>query len=337
MLKIYSKLWGKNSKEEEIYIYTLENEILKIEVINIGACIKKIEVKEVNKNVVVSYENIREYEENPAYIGAIIGRNAGRIEKGLLKIDNEIFKLNQNNGENNLHGGLNSVSHRVWKIEEKEDRLSCYIKSEHLENGYPGNVDIRVDYILKENELTIEYFVKSDRKTYINLTNHSYFNLSGDNSPIYDDVLKINSDYMLKINKNSIPYEVLNIKNSIFDFSDGKKIKDFFEGKDEQKELANNGIDHPFILNKNDTIPIKMFSEKSKIEMEVETDNQAVVIYTANYFNDIGLKNHSGICFETQEAPNLFKSQELDIYPVFTDERNPYKKYTKFKFYKRFN
>lgn len=335
MLKTYSKLWGQNSKAEDIYIYSLENEYLKVEILNIGALIKKIELKSEknrNKNIVISYETIKDYEKNPAYIGTIIGRNAGRIKNGVLNLANSKFVLSKNNGNNNLHGGLDSISHKIWKIEEKGDRLSCHIESPHLENGFPGNIKIQVDYILSGNTLILEYYAESDRQTYINLTNHSYFNLSGENTPIYEDILEINSDYILKIDKNSIPYELLNLKDSIFNFKKPKKIKEFFYGEDEQKNLANNGIDHPYILNKTKKSPVIIFNEKSGIKMEVETDNPAVVVYTANYFGDIDLTNHSGICFETQEVPNLFKDEKLNIAPTFTEFNKPYRRYTKFIF-----
>lgn len=341
MLEINSKLWGKNSKNEDIMIYTIKNDYLKIEILNIGAIIKKIALKpeknklnKKEKNLVISYDNIESYEKNPAYIGAIIGRTAGRIENALLKIDDKTYKLSENNAKNNLHGGINSISHKIWEIEVKKDRLSCYIESKHLENGFPGNIKIKVDYILRDNELLIEYSAKTDEKTYINMTNHSYFSLSGGEDLIYDDILKINSDYMVKINKDSLPVELMKTENTIFDFKNEKKIGDFFKGEHEQKELANNGIDHPFILNEAKKSPIIIFNKKSGIRMEVETDNPAVVIYTANYFNDIGLENHGAICFETQEIPNLFENKDLNIYPQFIDEKKEYKKYTKFRFIK---
>lgn len=335
MQEVYSKLWGKNSKGENIFIYTLENKYLKVEILNLGALIKKIEVKtknKGNKNVVISYERIEDYEKNPAYIGAIIGRNSGRIKNGLLKIEDKEFCLEKNNGNNNLHGGINSISHKIWEVEIKKDRLSCKIKSAHLENGFPGNVEINVDYILKDNELILEYHAKTDIKTYINLTNHSYFNLSPDDKLIYDDILEINADKLIKIDKDSLPYELMDLKNTIFDFRQTKKIQDFFKTEDEQKRLANNGIDHAYILNQSEKSPIIIYNEKSGIKMEVKTDNPAVVVYTANYFEDIGLKKHSGICFETQEAPNLFENENLNIRPFFTDSNHDYKRYTKLIF-----
>lgn len=338
-MKIYSKLWGQNSNEEDIFIYTMENSFLKVEILNIGAIIKKIQLKNVKdinnnlKNIVLSYDNIEDYEKNPAYIGAVVGRTAGRIKNGILKIKDKEFILTQNNNKNNLHGGNNSISHKLWNIQIKEDRLSCYIESSHLENGFPGNIKIRLDYILRDNELLLEYYAETDAETYINLTNHSYFNLGPENSLIYDDVLKIDADYIIKLDANSIPYELLEIKDSIFDFKISKKIKNFFMGAHEQKNLANNGIDHPYILNKNSKIPIVIYNEKSKIKMEVQTNNPTAVVYTANWFSDIGFENHSGICFETQEAPNLFEDKKLALSPIFTDTNKPYKRYTKFKFY----
>lgn len=320
--------------ENNIKVYTLENNFLKIEILNLGACIKKIELKDKNnmpRNIVLGYDNLEEYIENPAYLGAIIGRTAGRIKNGILNIDGKEYNLSINNSTNTLHGGKNSISHRFWNIEKLNNKIICTIKSPNLENGYPGNIDIKIEYILSENELEIKYYADTDRKTYLNLTNHSYFNLSGDyTNTIYEDILLINSDYFLGINENSIPTNLISLDNSIFNFRVPKKIKDFFSGDDEQKDLANNGIDHPYILNNKNAVIIK--NENTGIKISVETDNPAVVIYTANYLNEIGFKKHSAICFETQEAPNLFQDKKLNINPTFIDENNSYQKYTKFIF-----
>ena len=320
--------------KNNIKVYTLENNFLKIEILNLGACIKKIELKDKNnipRNIVLGYDNLEKYIENPAYLGAIIGRTAGRIKNGILNVDGKEYNLSINNSTNTLHGGKNSISHRFWNIEKLNNKIICTIKSPNLENGYPGNIDIKIEYILSENELEIKYYADTDRKTYLNLTNHSYFNLSGDyTNTIYEDILLINSDYFLGINENSIPTNLISLDNSIFNFRVPKKIKDFFSGDDEQKDLANNGIDHPYILNNKNAVIIK--NENTGIKISVETDNPAVVIYTANYLNEIGFKKHSAICFETQEAPNLFQDKKLNINPTFIDENNSYQKYTKFIF-----
>ena len=314
---------------EEIKVYTLENEFLKVELLNLGAIIKKIEFKDKNrdiKNIILAYEDIEKYRENPAYLGAIIGRTAGRIKDGNLKLNDSIYKLDINNNGNTLHGGKNSISHRFWNVEAIENGLCFSIKSPHLDNGYPANVEIKVSYILNNNELLIKYFATADRLTHLNLTNHSYFNLSGNShNTIYKDILKIDSDYLIGIDKNSIPYKTINLDNSIFDFREAKKLEEFFKADDEQKTLANNGIDHPYIFNdKVGKLEIKNL--ESGIKISVETDNPAVVIYTANYLQDIGFKKHSAICFETQEVPNLYFS------PTFIDKNTNYKRYTKFIF-----
>lgn len=324
-------------KDKKILKYNIENDFLKIEILNLGAILRKLEVKDKNgefKNIVISYDDIEKYRINPAYLGAVIGRTAGRIENSLLKLSKETFKVDANNNGNSLHGGQNSISHRFWDVVIKDkNTISCSIDSPHLDNGYPANIKIQVDYILRNNELEIKYFVKSDRETYVNLTNHSYFNLSANaNETIYNDELMINADYMLKIDENSIPYEVFELNNSIFDFRNKHQLIDFFEAKDIQKDLANNGIDHPFILNKNSVKQIEISNKKNGIKMEIKTDNPSVVVYTANYFSDIGLPNHSAICFETQEVPNLYSNENLGIKPSFIDENKFYQSSTKFIF-----
>ena len=315
---------------EEIKIYTLENKFLKVEFLNLGAIIKKIEFKD--KNIVLGYEDIEKYRENPAYLGAVIGRTAGRIKDGLLKLDDTEYQLDENNNGNTLHGGKNSISHRFWNVQNIENGLCFSIKSFNLDNGYPANIEIKVSYILNNNELLIKYFVTTDNLTYLNLTNHSYFNLSGDSdNTIYEDILKIDSNYLIGINENSIPCETINLDNNIFDFREDKKLEEFFKADDEQKTIANNGIDHPYIFNeKIGKLEIKNI--KSGIKMSVETNNPAVVIYTANYLQDIGFKKHSAICFETQEVPNLYRDKNINVFPTFIDENTNYEKYTKFIF-----
>jgi len=315
---------------EEIKIYTLENKFLKVEFLNLGAIIKKIEFKD--KNIVLGYEDIEKYRENPAYLGAVIGRTAGRIKDGLLKLDNTEYQLDKNNNGNTLHGGKNSISHRFLNVQNIENGLCFSIKSSDLDNGYPANVEIKVSYILNDNELLIKYFATTDNLTYLNLTNHSYFNLSGNpDNTIYKDILKINSNYLIGINENSIPCKTINLDNNIFDFREPKKLEEFFKADDKQKTIANNGIDHPYVFN-GEIGKLEIKNLESGIKMSIETNNPAVVIYTANYLQDIGFKKHSAICFETQEVPNLYRDKNINVYPTFIDENTNYEKYTKFIF-----
>ena len=241
---------------------------------NLGAIIKKIEFKD--KNVILGYEDIEKYRENPAYFGAVIGRTAGRIKDGILKLDNIEYQLDKNNNGNTLHGGKNSISHRFWNVENIENGLCFSIKSCHLDNGYPANVEIKVSYILNDNELLIKYFATTDSLTYLNLTNHSYFNLSGNpDNTIYEDILKIDSNYLIGINENSIPCETINLDNSIFNFKEAKKLEEFFEPDDKQKTIANNGIDHPYVFNK-EIGKLEIKNLESGIKISVETNNPEI-------------------------------------------------------------
>ena len=320
---------------EKIKVFTLENKFLKVEFLNLGAIIKKIELKDKNgniKNIVLGYEDVEKYRENPAYLGAIIGRTAGRIKDGILKLNDTEYQLDKNNNGNTLHGGKNSISHRFWSVENIENGLCFSIKSSNLDNGYPANVEIKVSYILNNNELLIKYFATADNLTYLNLTNHSYFNLSGNSdNTIYENILKIDSDYLIGIDKDSIPCKTVNLDNNIFDFRKSKILEEFFKADDEQKNLANNGIDHPYIFN-DEIGKLEIENLESGIKMSVETDNPAVVIYTANYLQDVGFKKHSAICFETQEVPNLYRDKNINICPTFIDKNTKYERYTKFIF-----
>lgn len=329
----------QNHRNDIIKSYILKNNFLEVELLNWGATIRKIKLKDKNgikRNVVLSYENIEDYIENPAYLGAIVGRTAGRIENGLLNIGDKQYQLEKNNGGNNLHGGSKSISHKFWEVKNiSSTSISFEIFSEHLENSFPANINIKVKYTLNDNELEINYFASTDRLSYINLTNHSYFNLDGyesTNKEIYNHYLCLNSDYMLALNSDFIPTKIKNLENSIFNFKKGKILEDFFkEENNEQKILVNNGIDHPFIIKKNKKF-MQLESKESGISLEMITDNPGVVIYTGNFLKEAGFKNHSGLCFETQEIPNLFVNDKLKIFPTFINKNKNYNRYTKLIF-----
>lgn len=324
-------------KFSDIKIYTLENENFKIEFLNLGASIFKFFVKDRNKNfrnIVLSYGKLEDYIENPVYMGAIIGRTAGRIENGILNIGEKTFFLDKNDTKNTLHGGANSISHKIWDVKKYDDSIIFTIKDCKNKNGYPGNAFISVKYLLNKNGLKIEYEASVDEESYLNLTNHSYFNLSGNNKNlIYDDFLKINSDFYVNLDENFIPSKIYPLENSIFSFKNSKRINDFFTKNSEdsmQRKLVNNGIDHPYIFS--DDKFLEIYNLESGIKMRVETDSPCVVVYTGNFLENINFKNHSAICFETQEIPNLFSDDRLKIYPTILKKNELYKKFTSYTF-----
>ena len=326
----------KEGNQASLYVIRNENG-MEAAVTDLGATLVSLKVK--NKegsmaDVVLGYENAAGYEAGTCFFGTIVGRNANRIGGAQFELNGKTYHLTGNDNGNNLHSGMDFYNIRIWETEEvTETSVRFKLHSPDGDQGYPGTADIYVTYSLdKDDKLDIFYEALSDKDTILNMTNHSYFNLSGSSdNTIYKDILKIDSDYLIGIDKNSIPCETINLDNNIFNFKEAKKLEEFFKANDKQKTIANNGIDHPYIFNeKIGKLEIKNI--KSGIKMSVETNNPAVVIYTANYLQDIGFKKHSAICFETQEVPNLYRDKNINVYPTFIDENTHYEKYTKFIF-----
>ena len=338
--------WGKTKFDETVKLYTLKNDFLEVEILNYGGIIRKISFPDKNgkvENVVLNLNSISDYEEKSPYFGAIVGRNAGRISNAELKIKDRIYKLNSNSGNNNIHGGINNFSHKIWNVEEiKGDDfigLDLTLKSPHLEEGFPGNVSVSVKYILKNDELSLEYNGTTDRETYINLTNHSYFNLSGDfKRDISDEYLKLNSSTFIAVDEATLPVKISEVNSTPFDFHEFSLLKASLDSDNEQIKIVNNGLDHPFILNQDKDITAAELKDKLSGRMlKVFNDQPAVVIYSGNYLhevgklsNDIECKKHMGICFETQDYPNVlnFLPEKSKIY----SPSNPYIQKTIFKF-----
>jgi aldose 1-epimerase len=188
-MQLSSQLFGTTKDGIEVTQYTITNPSgAYISVLTLGGIIREIVVPDSQgtfKNVALGYDRVEHYEQDTAYLGAAIGRSAGRISKASFVIDDVTYPLAKNNGENNLHGGPNGFHSRVWDASEfiTADRISLVLnyRSPDLEEGFPGELDSTITYTFNtENELTIKYICTTDKKTFVNLTNHCYFNLSGD-------------------------------------------------------------------------------------------------------------------------------------------------------------
>lgn len=323
MTLIKKKKFGITKTGEEVYAYTLKNNFLEIVVLNYGGIIQKIMMPDKNgkfENIVLGFDSIEDYEERSPFFGAIIGRTAGRIKRGELVIDNKVYELSKNDFGNNLHGYPDCYGNKVWDSEVRgsdgEIKLVLTRTSPHLEANYPGEINFTVIYTLDENKLTLEYEGKPDRKTYMNLTNHTYFNLSGDyKEDIGNQIIILNSDEYLKVDKETIPTEISKVEGTIFDLRKGRKFEEIFNSKDGQIEIVNGGFDHPFVFNKNsEELDAKCYDEKSGRILEVKTTEPVVVLYTGNHLENIGkisnetvCKKHLGFCLETQDYPDVGK------------------------------
>ncbi|MGL5579052.1 MAG: aldose epimerase family protein [Fusobacteriaceae bacterium] len=311
--------FGKSVHGDEVLLYNFKNESLDIEIISYGGIIKSLKTADKSgkfENIVLGYETLSEYESCQYYFGAITGRVAGRVKEGVLKIGDEVYRLEKNNGGNNLHGGLDGLNTKVWKGEAKvvgeKGILTLTYKSPHLESGFPGEVDFKVEYTIEGESLKIDYTGISDRPTYINLTNHSYFNLSGDaKRDIKDSLLKVNALAYASVDEGTLPIK-LQSKADFLEFNTFEKLGDILKRDSSQLQIVGGGIDHPFQMSKEFEFDIEFKDEISGRGMRVKSNEPVAVIYTGNYLE----KKHNGICFEMQDYPDVinFLPEKAKIY-----------------------
>lgn len=323
-------------------IILLENDKVKVSLLEKGATIYKIEVKDSLgnfSNIVLSHKNIDEYKNgNDGYLGATCGRVAGRIKNAQFIIDDTTYNLDKNyKGIHNHHGGFKSLSHIDWNYEiiEDESKKICVFscKSNHLDGGFPANVDIKVSYILENNKLTIQYYATADRKTYLNLTNHSYFNLSKNNT-ILGHKMQIDCEKYVSIDEDVFSKEILDV-DANFNFKELAtlvKLKDIVN--DTTQEVL--GFDNAFLLNKkNKDFDLFLVEESSGINMKIKTSYPALILYSYNYPVNDSLLNrennkYQGLAIEPQFMPNAMNDDRFFI-PI-TDEINPYNQYIEYTF-----
>lgn len=304
-------------ENKDIIAYNVKSQNgFEFEILNLGGVITKIKIPDKDgniENIVLAYENIEDYIKNPYYYGAIIGRTSGRICNGEIKIDDILYSLNKNYDIHQGHGGHIGFSHKIWDVfinEEKDTiNLICKLKSFDGEENYPGNIDVIVSYkVFSDYKIEITYEAFTDKTTLVNMTNHSYFNLSGDvKRPITNQYLKIDSEEILELDKTCVPTgKIMNTKGTPFDFIKLKKIGKDIESDNSQIKIGN-GYDHPFLLNKDKKI--YMEDEESKRYMSITTNQKCVVVYSMNWEHSLHIytgKNppiRYGICFETQAPP----------------------------------
>lgn len=269
-------------------------------------------------DVVLGYDSLKSYQKKgEPYFGAIIGRYGNRIAKGKFTLDGKAYQLDINDGVNTLHGGFNGFYGKVFTAKQlNESQLELTYVSKDGEGGYPGNLSSTVVYTLgDDNSLKIEYKATTDKNTIVNLTNHAYFNLNGaGNETITDNVLQINADAFLPVDKTLIPTGKLQpVKGTPFDFTTSKPIGKDIDVADEQ--LTNGkGYDHNFVLNKHDlTTPVATVkSTVTGITMEVFTEEPGLQFYSGNFLTGEtkdgkggkAYPHRSAFCLETQHFPD---------------------------------
>lgn len=327
MISIESVHLGKFDNKD-VYRYILKNdEDFEVHILNLGGIINKILTKNKNNekvNVVLGYDFFEKYISDPSYAGAIIGPTSGRIDNGIFKINDSQYHLEINAGEHANHGGKDALTSKVFDVEEISYKDMKGIELSYswndLEGGHPGNMKFYIRYFINEkSSLKIEFYATSDRKSYVNITNHSYFNLSGNLIENGDNqYLMINSNKFCEVKPNMIPNgKLVDVKDTAFDFTKPRRIKENIEKGSTQFEITR-AIDHGFVLNKDD-IAATLYSEKSGIKMTLKTSQNVLVVYTGNYLDDVNAfddidKNtrYLGVALEAQNYQNGINIEEFD-------------------------
>lgn len=324
------ELWGNMPDGREVYLYTLVNRNgVSASFTNLGAVWVNMNVPDRDGNVVdvvLGFDSADEYLINPPHFGAPIGRNANRIAGAKFTINGKEYKLEPNNGPNNLHSGPDLYQSRLWESEAEENDLGTSVSfslfSPDGDQGFPGNANITITYTLTpDNSLDISYHMICDADTVANFTNHSYFNLDGHDGK---DTLKqrvwIDADTYTRADEGSIPTgEFTPVKGTPMDFTVMKPIEQDIH-EDYEALVFGGGYDHNWVLNHPQgevSLCAASESDKTGIRMEVYTDLPGIQFYTANF-----LKNMTGkggavyekrccYCFETQYYPDSVNKPEF--------------------------
>lgn len=324
--------FGKNSKEQDVYKYFIKNQKgMQVGFTDLGAAVTSIQLIDKDQQpveVALSYDNPLLYEKETTYFGAVVAPYANRIANATYEIDGVCYELDANNNENNLHSGVNGLAKKIWQVAEQgENRIVFTISVKDMEFGFPGNVNYQVTYELtEENELSISYYAISDKKTAINMTNHTYFNLNGATSgSIEKHTLWLKADAFTPVKDDkAIPTgELAAVEGTPFDFREPKEIGRDIEENFEQL-IFGQGYDHNFVIQKETEGLEKIATAKGDvtgIEMDVWTDCVGVQLYTGNFLNgDLGPNGHryvrrGGFCLETQYFPNAINEPNF-VTPV---------------------
>ncbi len=321
-MQVTEKEFGRKNGQP-ITQYTMTNDQgFQISCIDYGCIITEIMTPDRSgklENIVLGFDTLEEYERNTHYFGTIVGRFAGRIKGGAFTLEGKAYQLAQNSNGQHLHGGPGGFHSALWKSKIIENENEAIVEFTHFspdgEEGFPGNLTMTVRYILQndQNRFTISYSGKSDKATLLNVTNHSYFNLSGNfKRTILDHELTLQSDQYAELNGEMLPTGTLirAEEDPLFDFRSGKTIREGADSEHPQIKLVGNGYDHPFLLNSEKQPAIELTDPESGRSLQIQTTEPAVVLYTGNHvggsysIKGVEARNHLGLCLETQGLPD---------------------------------
>ncbi len=312
------KVFGDDGRGNTVEIVTISNSRgMKAEICTLGAAVVSLFCKDKKGelvDVVLGYDKPEEYLKHTCYFGACVGRNGNRIADAKAAINGTEYRLEKNDGENNLHSGSKGLCYKVWDVEMAgENTVTLKCLSREADEGFPGDMTAKVTYTIDEDDaFVIEYEAVCDKDTVANFTNHSYFNLSGHNSGSMEkQKLKLYCSKFTPVDDALIPTgEVLDVAGTPMDFTDFKEIGAEINADYEQLKIGG-GYDHNYVVDgEGYRIMAEAFSEESGIHMKAYTDCPAVQFYAGNFIGDqtgkggASYKNRHGFCLESQYYPD---------------------------------
>lgn len=316
------KPFGQTPAGESVTLYTLKNARgMEVHIMNYGGIIQKILTPDRHgkvEDVVLGYETLAEYIKDTPYFGAIVGRFGNRIANGKFTLDGKEYTLAAQNNGQHLHGGLVGFDKKVWKVDAASAQsLSLSYVSKDMEEGFPGNLRVKMTYTLSEdNELGISYEATTDKATVLNLSNHSYFNLSGNaKRDILNQEVQIDASRLVSVNKVLIPTgELTPVKGTPFDFTTPHVVGDRINDTSSEQIVLGGGYDHCWALDKPAGSCAKIATVHDPVsgrKMTVSTDQPGVQFYTGNFLDGhltdksgVKITKRHGLCLETEHFPD---------------------------------
>lgn len=310
--------WGKTHDGQPVELYTLSDGDLTVRITNFGAHVVSIQAPDRNghtADVVLGHKDLAGYESDKTFMGAIVGRYGNRIGKGTFKLDGETYHIPTNDNGNALHGGTSGFDRKVWTGHTLPNGIELTLVSPDGDMGFPGQLTTHVRYTLEGKSLRIEYAATTTKPTVLNLTNHTYFNLSGEGSgSILNEVITLNADRFTPVDKDLIPTGKLEpVAGTPFDLRKPTVMGTHVHDSNQQIRNAG-GYDHNFVLNGGGNglhMAAKVFDPASGRTLTVTTTEPGVQFYTGNHLDgtETGISGkryevQTGFCLETQHFPD---------------------------------
>lgn len=346
-MSVARERFGFMKDGREAFLFTIRNfRGMAVSITNYGAVLVSLLVKEGEgsfHDVVLGYDSLEEYFQNYPMFGATVGRNANRISNALFVLDEKVYHLVKNRGCHNIHSDKENGFHKVlWDYEiTGNNSVKLSYRSRDGEQGFPGMLDVSVTYHLTEGDgVIISYHAVSDKRTLLNMTNHSYFNLKGHGAgSIMDTEFMIQADAYTPVDKDIIPTgEICRVQGTPMDFNRPNRLDQVIKAEYGQLKLAG-GFDHNFVIGNPHSGVRKMaeaVNSTAGVRMEVYSDLPGMQFYTGNSLKDVSGKNGavytkwSGFCMEPQYFPNSINTKGFEV-PVI-NEGEEYKSTTIYQF-----